>query len=74
MGHRLFSVRRLKSPVLNEGQSTTKPDEKNPRSDRFENNGLFTKEELWRSSRARALRHSRTTIAGREVYRGAQGQ
>ena len=33
-------------------------------------NGLFTVEDLWLSSRARALKHSRTTVTGREIYLG----
>ena len=33
-------------------------------------NGLFTMEDLWRSSKAWAYKHSRTTVTGREVYLG----
>ena len=36
-------------------------------------NGLFTMEDLVRSNRARSIRHSRTTVTGREVYLGSQG-
>ena len=31
-------------------------------------------EDLWRSSRARALKHSRTTVTGRDVYLGPRGE
>ena len=37
-------------------------------------NGFFTMDDLWRSSIARALKHSRTTVIGREVYLGARGE
>ena len=36
-------------------------------------NGLFTMEDLVRSIRARSIRHSRTTVTGREVYLGSKG-
>ena len=36
-------------------------------------NGLFTLEDLMLSNQARALKHSRTTVVGREVYRGSAG-
>ena len=36
-------------------------------------NGLFTMEDLVRSNRARFIRHSRTTVTGREVYLGSKG-
>ena len=37
-------------------------------------NGLFTREDLVRSNRARSIRHSRTTVTGREVYLGSKGR
>ena len=39
----------------------------------LKSNGLFTMEDLVRSNRARSIRHSRTTVTGREVYLGSQG-
>ena len=41
---------------------------------RLKENGRFTMEDLWRSSRARALRNSRTTVTGREIYLGPRGE